>query len=306
MGKIAFLFSGQGSQYSGMGRSLCESSKAARAVFEMADRLRPNTQKQCFEGSREELSITNNTQPCLYCVDLAAAEALRENGITPDGVAGFSLGEVAALTFAGSLKQSDGFRLVCERARLMHEASEKTQSGMAAIVKLGNEKVSEVCEKLGQAYPINFNCPGQLVVATLKSKMQDLSAAVREIGGKAVPLSVSGGFHSPFMKSAAEAFAAILSRYRFYAPEFPVYANSTAEPSYRENSHDLLARQIVTPVYWQKTLENMSKDGFDIFVECGAGKTLSGFVKKTIPNATVLHVEDAESLETALQFLKGA
>jgi [acyl-carrier-protein] S-malonyltransferase len=305
MGKIAFLFSGQGAQYSGMGRSLCEVSPSAKTIFELADAVRPNTQKQCFEGSAEELSVTCNTQPCLYCVDLAAASALAENGIRPDGVAGFSLGEVAALTYAGSFKPEDGFRLVCERARLMHDASENSHSGMAAVVKLPNEIVANICKLIGQAYPINYNCPGQLVVATLKDKLVELSSRVKEVGGRAILLPVSGGFHSPFMKSASEGLRAVLPHFHYYTPEIPVYANSTAEP-YGAQSRDMLAEQIVRPVFWQKTLENMAGDGFDTFVEVGAGKTLSGFVKKTLPTATVLSVEDAESLAQTLSVLKGA
>ena len=151
MDKIAFLFSGQGSQYSGMGKSLCEASPAAAAVFALADSIRPGTSSQCFEGTAEELAVTINTQPCLYCVDLAGAEALREAGVFPDAVAGFSLGEVAALTFSGAFSPKDGFSLVMKRAELMNAASEASQSGMVALLKLTPEKAAEVCREVGDS-----------------------------------------------------------------------------------------------------------------------------------------------------------
>ncbi|MFV0497720.1 MAG: ACP S-malonyltransferase [Candidatus Fimivivens sp.] len=304
MGKIAFLFSGQGAQYSGMGKSLYETSPAARQVFDLADTIRPGTSKQCFEGSTEELSVTLNTQPCLFCIDLATAAAVREAGITPDGVAGFSLGEVAALTFAGSFSDKDGFKLVCERAALMHDAAEASQSGMVAILKLAPEKVSEICAQVGDSYPINFNCPGQIVAATLRDRSDELIAAVKQAGGRALALPVSGGFHSPFMQSAYEGFQKALEHYVFAQPLVPVYANSTASP-YVTPDKQLLSEQLIRPVYWQKTLETMSADGYDTFVEVGAGKTLSGLVKKTLPNATIVNVQDAESLAAALAVLRG-
>ncbi|MDF3004251.1 MAG: S-malonyltransferase [Oscillospiraceae bacterium] len=304
MGKIAFLFAGQGAQYSGMGKSLYETSPAARHVFDLADTIRPETSSQCFEGSTEELSVTLNTQPCLFCVDLAAAEAVRESGITPDGVAGFSLGEVAALTFAGGFSTENGFKLVCERAALMHEASEASQSGMVAILKLAPEKVAEICAQVGDSYPINFNCPGQIVAATLRDRSDELIAAVKQAGGRALALPVSGGFHSPFMQSAYEGLQKALEHYAFAQPLVPVYANSTASP-YVTPDKQLLSEQLIRPVYWQKTLETMAADGYDTFVEVGAGKTLSGFVKKTLPDATVVNVQDAESLAAALAVLRG-
>ena len=145
MGKIAFVFAGQGAQYSGMGQSLCEMSPAARAVFDVADKLRPGTSQQCFTAPVEELSITENTQPCLYCVDLAAAKALEEAGVRADVAAGFSLGEIAALSFAGVFTPEQGFDFVCKRGRAMQAAGEANPGAMAAVLKLSNEQVEALC-----------------------------------------------------------------------------------------------------------------------------------------------------------------
>ena len=207
MGKTAVLFAGQGAQYPGMGRALYETSPAARAVFDMADSIRPGTSRQCWEGSPEELAVTVNTQPCLFTVDLACGEALREAGVTPQAVAGFSLGELAALAFSGMLDREDAFRLVCRRAELMQQCAEETKGSMAAVLKLPFEQVAAICASFDNAYPVNYNCPGQLVVAAAAEQMDGIVAAVKAAGGKCVPLAVSGAFHSPFMAQASAEMA---------------------------------------------------------------------------------------------------
>lgn len=304
MRKIAFLFSGQGSQYSGMGKSLCEVSPAVKQVFDTADKIRPGTSKQCFGGTAEELSITKNTQPCLYCVDLAAARALEEAGVHADFAAGFSLGEVAALTFAGVFSDEDGFSFVCERAKAMQEAAEQNPGAMAAVLKLSNQTVEDLCKEFSQVWPVNYNCPGQLVVAGEQEELHRFCAKVGEAGGKAVPLAVSGGFHSPFMESASQKLTGVLAEIDLQKPRLPVYANVAAAP-YGENAAELLLSQVKSPVRWQETLENMAAQGVDIFIECGPGKTLSGLVKKTLKDVTILRVEDAETLEAAVAALQG-
>lgn len=304
MGKVAFVFSGQGAQYSGMGKSLCEASAAAKAVFETAEQIRPGTMQQCFEGVLEEISITKNTQPCLFCVDLAAAEALREAGIEPDMVAGFSLGEVAAVTFAGIFTQAEGFSLVTKRGEAMQAAAEKVDSAMAAVLKLANEKVEELCRMHPGVFPVNYNCPGQLVVAGLKSSLGDFLSDVAANGGRAVPLNVSGGFHSPFMESASIRLAQVLSGMDVKAPQMPVYANYTAEPYGENDAKLLLEKQVSNPVRWQQTVERMIEAGVDTFVEVGAGKTLCGLIKKTNRAVKVYNVEDADTLAATLAALR--
>lgn len=300
MGKIAFVFSGQGAQYSGMGLKLYEGSASAKRVFEAADKIRPNTSSQCFNGTKEELQLTVNTQPCLYCVDLAAARALEEAGVTCDMAAGFSLGELAALAFSGIVSDEDGSRLVIRRGELMNKAAEGVSSAMLAVLALKNEAVEELCSKFKRVYPVNYNCPGQLVVAGAVEEIADFKLEVKAAGGKALPLAVSGGFHSPFMSGAAKGFYEYLSDFDFSAPKLPLYSNYTSGV-YEGDYKALLSRQIENPVRWQKIIENMISAGADTFIEVGAGKTLSGLISKISNAVRIFNVEDMDSLQSAVK-----
>ncbi len=303
MGKIAFLFAGQGAQYPGMGKSLTEISPKAASLFELADSIRPGTSRQCFEGDPAELTQTANTQPCVFTVDLAAAYALEEAGVHADVAAGFSLGEMAALTFAGSFSEKDGFSLVCRRGELMQEAAQEHPSAMAAVLKLKDETVEQLCAGFPDVYPVNYNCPGQLVVAGGTEHLEQFCELAAEAGGRAKKLAVGGGFHSPFMEQAASAYLQELLRIGVNPPRIPVYGNRTAAP-YEENREIMLAEQMKNPVLWTKTVERMAADGVDTFVEVGPGKTLSGLVKRILPHAAVYRVEDAATLEETIQALR--
>ena len=229
-GKIAFVFSGQGAQCPGMGKALCETSKAAAAVFALADRIRPGTSQQCFHGTKEELNLTINTQPCLFSVDLAAARAVEELGIRADLTAGFSLGEIAALAFSGALEDESAFRLVCKRAEFMQEAAERNPGAMGAALGIDAEKLSKVLARFENAQAVNFNCPGQIVFAAKESDIDEIAAAVQENGGKFRRLAVSGAFHSRFMEDASRKMLEYLKNVSVRPASVPVYANRTAEP----------------------------------------------------------------------------
>lgn len=304
MGKIAFVFSGQGAQAPGMGKELYDCSAAARAVFDLCDGIRPGTAEQCFHGTKEELTVTSNTQPDMFAVEVAAAKALVENGIVPDALAGFSLGEISALAFSGAVSLEEGFRLVCERGRLMQEAAGAVDSAMVAVVKLPPAQVEELAAQFDQVYPVNYNSPAQTVCAGLAASMDGFKAAVKAAGGRALPLKVAGGFHSPFMSSAARGLAAVLAPMEIGAPCCPLYSNVTALPYEEGQYKELLARQVENPVRWQTIVEHMIAAGVDTFIEVGPGKTLAGLIAKINPEVRALNVEDAASLQRTIEEVK--
>ena len=302
MSKIAFVFSGQGAQAPGMGKELYDCSPAAKAVFDLADSIRPGTSQQCFEGTQEELNVTINTQPCLFACDLAAAKAAQERGIQPDCAAGFSLGEAAAVAFSGMLTEAEAFSMVCKRAELMNEAAQKNPGAMAAVMKLSPQQVETLCGPIDNAWPVNYNSPKQTVVAASADTIDQVVEAASAQRGRAVKLAVSGAFHSPLMHSAADGLREYLASISLREEKLPVYANLTAEP-YGEDKKETMAAQCENPVRWQKTIENMIANGVDTFIEVGVGKTLAGLIKKINPEVTVYQIENKEGLDAAAEAL---
>ncbi len=300
MGSVAFLFAGQGAQHPAMGVDLIEASPAAAEVFAIADEVRPGTSEQCRSASKEELSQTENTQPCVFVHDLAVAVALRERDVVPAACAGFSLGEVAALTFAWAFDTRAGFELVCERAALMAAAAERHPGGMRAVIKLDAAQVEDLAAKAGEdCWPVNYNSPQQTVVAGAPDALQALDVLVKEAGGRAMKVAVSGAFHSPYMAEATCGLAAYIEAGHAPSPLLiPVVANMTAAPYPADSqaASDVLAQQVSHAVRWVDTLHALQDQGIDTFIEVGPGKTLSGLVKRTLSDVCVYSCETAEQV----------
>lgn len=291
MGKIAFVFSGQGDQYPGMGKDIYEKYSSAQRIFALCDEIRPGTTEQCFNGSEAELKETKNTQPCLFAMELAAANVLLEKGVVPDAAAGFSLGEVTAATVSGVFDNETGFRLVCRRSELMQQEAEKFDTFMAAVIKLTDSQVKEICKNKPEIYPVNFNCPEQITVAGASSQMKELFKDIKEAGGRAIPLKVKGAFHSPFMSEAAKAFEEELRKAEIRERNILLYSNMTAAP-YGDDVVSLLSAQICNPVQWEKIIENMIANGIDTFIEIGPGKTLTNMIKKISTDVNAVSMEE--------------
>lgn len=305
--KIALLFSGQGAQYPGMMKDIAENCPESCKVFETADRaLGRGISSLCFEGTQEDLNLTHNTQPCVLAADLAAYQAISAAGFKPDAVAGFSLGEYAALVAAGAISMEDVFPLVQKRADYMQEAVPVGHGAMAAVMKLSAEEVEGLCKEVaGYVEPANYNCPGQIVVSGENDAVDQLLVIAKERKIRAMKLPVSAPFHCRMMAPAAEKLGGELSKTLIATPSVPVYMNVDAEQENNpEQIREKLFLQAKSPVRWQATLRNMMRDGIDTFIELGPGKTLSGFVKKTLSDVSILNVTDMETLENTLNVLR--
>ncbi len=279
----AYVFPGQGAQFSGMGKELYESSAEAQAMFAKANEILGfNITNIMFEGSEEELKQTNVTQPAIFLHSVILASTI-EN-FTPDMVAGHSLGEFSALVAAKALSFEDGLTLVAKRADAMQRACEINPSTMAAVLGLADKAVEAICKGITDevVVPANYNCPGQLVISGSNAGIDVACEQMKNAGAKrAIKLPVGGAFHSPLMEPAREELAAAIEATAFNAPICPIYQNVNAEPStdVATIKANLIA-QLTAPVRWTQSVERMVADGATKFIECGPGKVLQGLVKK--------------------------
>jgi [acyl-carrier-protein] S-malonyltransferase len=307
---IAFLFPGQGAQYAGMGKELYGQYEEVRLSFEeAAEAAGRDVWAMCLDENAGMLPRTRYVQPAMVALEAALARLMAGRfGVKPKAVAGLSLGEYAALYASGSLTYVEAVRLAAFRGMLMEECAAKYIGSMAAVLGLGRAQTEDACIRArneGESvWPCNYNCPGQIVIGGLKAGVERASQIAGSMGAKRVlPLNVSGAFHTPVMSAAADAFRPALAKAKFAKPDIPAYSNVTARP-HEGNMREELAQQIVSPVLWEDTLRALSESGIDTFVEIGPGKTLTGFVRKTLEGVPTLNVEDAESLKKTLEALE--
>lgn len=306
--KIGILFSGQGAQYPGMMKDLYDTESAANEMFNKADAtLGREISKICFEGTQEDLNLTHNTQPCMLAGDLAAAMILKNHGINADAVAGFSLGEYAALAYSGAISIEDAFRIIQIRADAMQEAVAPGDGAMAAFVGATAEQVEDICTRVTKGYAVaaNYNSPVQTVISGTAVGVDEACELADAAGLRCVKLAVSAPFHCVLMEPAAMRLEEEFKKMFFQNPTIPVYMNVDGNPiTDGAVVAELLVKQAMSPVRWVQTLENMRADGIDTFIECGAGKTLSGLVKKTLKDVKILRIENLKTLQNTLEELQ--
>ncbi|MEV9651072.1 ACP S-malonyltransferase [Bacillus aerius] len=312
MSKIAFLFPGQGSQKIGMGKDLFDQEAVSKAVFEEADQtLGFDLSSMIFEGDAEELTLTYNAQPALLTTSIAILKKFEESGIKADYAAGHSLGEYTALVAAGALSFKDAVFAVRKRGELMNEAVPAGEGAMAAILGLDQAALVEVTKEVTESGHLvelaNLNCPGQIVISGTAKGVELASEKAKEKGAKrAIPLEVSGPFHSALMKPAAEKFTDVLSKLDISDAATPVISNVTADiVTSRNEIETKLIEQLYSPVRFEESVERLIDLGVTTFIEIGPGKVLSGLVKKVNRRLTTISVSDQATIEAAIQTLKG-
>lgn len=312
MGKIAFIFPGQGSQTVGMGQTLAEGDSKVASYFKKADEtLQTSLSSLIFNGPQEELTLTINAQPALLTTSIAILEFFREFNIEADYVAGHSLGEYSALVAAGAFTFEEAVYAVRKRGEFMEAAVPNREGTMAAILGLDRETLAEVTKSISdEGYPVqlaNLNCPGQIVISGSRRGVELASEKAKERGAKrALPLDVSGPFHSSLMKPAAEKFKDVLDGMNIVSANIPVIANVMAEPIVEANViKEKLVEQLYSPVQWEDSVRKMIELGVDTFIEIGPGKVLSGLVKKIERNVKTFAVSDLESCQATIAALKG-
>src|SRR6202521_1922853 len=312
MGKVAFVFPGQGSQYPGMGKELADKYPAARAVFEEADKvLGVSIWNICCEGTEEELKLTANTQPAILAVSVAASRVLAEKGITADFVAGHSLGEYSALVAAGALSFSDAVKVVRKRGAYMQEAVPAGQGAMAAIMGLSPAVVTDACKRAAEAEvcsPANLNSPEQTVISGHASAVKRAVEIASQLGAKrAVILAVSAPFHCALMMPAQEKLEKDLRKTEFAALRVPLVTNVDADTETSgDEARDALIRQVTMPVRWEESVRMLIDEGVNTFVEVGPSRVLTGLLRQIDRSIHVFNVEDEKSLRSTLERLAQA
>ncbi|MBD5466090.1 MAG: ACP S-malonyltransferase [Lachnospiraceae bacterium] len=306
MGKIAFMFPGQGAQYVGMGKDFYDTIPLCKEVFEKASKASGlDVEKLCFEEN-EQINITEYTQIAMLAAEVAMLRALEAKGIKPDVTGGLSLGEYGALVASGVMSEEDVFKVVRKRGIYMQEAV-PTGGAMVAVLGLDTKVIEEVCDSIdGMITIANYNCPGQIVITGEEKAAKEAMEKLTEAGAKrCVPLKVSGPFHSPLLTGAGEKLAKELEEVTIQDIAIPYIANVTADyVTSKEEVKPLLTKQVSSSVKWQQTVELMIKDGVTTFIEIGPGKTLSGFMRKINRDVQVLNVEKVEDLEKVVEALK--
>lgn len=307
--KTAFIFAGQGSQYVGMGKSLYDHYPQARDVFDHIQ-LDFDVKEVCFNGPLEQLSKTQYTQPCMAAVAVSLVRILKDHGITPDMVAGLSLGEYSALYTAGVFDEATLFDLLRFRGIAMTQTSAGIEAQMMAILGLDRETLADCCQaarELGYVQICNYNCPGQLVIGGEKPAVQKASElALAHHAKRALPLKTSGPFHTQLLNAASQALKEKCQTVTFHDMQIPVIFNTTAAPLQPGTTiAQMLEKQVSSPVYFEDSIRYMISQGVDTFIEVGPGKVLSGFVKKIDRSLTCYAVEDQASLIKTITLLKG-
>lgn len=307
--KIAFVFPGQGAQYAGMGKEICEKFPSARAAFDEADAaLDAPISRLCFEGPEEDLKLTENTQPAILTTSVALFRVLEEKGIKPDFVAGHSLGEYSALVAAGALKLGDAVALVRSRGRYMQEAVPVGVGAMAALLGLDLPAVQAVCEKAAEGQvvsPANLNSPGQIVIAGNREAVERATVIAKDAGAKrAILLQVSAPFHCALMMPAEERLSVDLQKLSFADLRCALVTNVDAKLIRSGvEARGALKRQVSRPVRWQETIQRLLDEGVRTFVEVGPGKVLLGLIRSIDKSVTMLNAEDEKSVENVLSAL---
>ncbi len=307
MSKIAFIFPGQGAQYTGMGRDFYEQTETGRKVFDQASELLGFSMPELVFEPNDRLDITEYTQAAMVTTSIAMMKVFTERtGIRPDVAAGLSLGEYCALAAAGVMSDADAITTVRQRGILMQQAVPVGIGSMAAVLGMEASAIEEVLASMDDVQIANYNCPGQIVISGKKEAVEAVAESLKAAGAKRViPLKVSGPFHSRMLTEAGKKLGQVLENVSVSKPQIPYVANVTAQyVTDAESVKPLLEKQVSSSVRWQQSVEMMIADGVDTFIEIGPGKTLSGFMKKINRNVTVLNIEKMEDVEACAECLQ--